>query len=263
MSGTRATDGGRCGGVVADVLMKAVTLMALFILLTVLLGERQRGIGLSARGLTASQVGTRGTVHTGDIFLSGVDRRVHAPLGTLSNFSSLLARRKLSSRAHHRYGRIVRRGSRLLLGLVGSIVSLSDLRFNGLRFYVTRRSTMDVYEGIVSAIGGIGRARTRLAFAARLRRVPVRASSSHLRRILVGLLVGTAGFAPRNDVILGLRGRASSAMLFAMASANYNVPGSGRTGVFRHFRGLGRGTRNDKLKLSVYRLVVRRVNKRV
>lgn len=202
---------------------------------------------------------TRGSVHAGDLFLSGVDRRVHAPLGTLSNFSAVLARRSVSRRAEGRYGSVVRRGSRLLLGLVGSIVSLSDLRVKGVAFGFGVYSTMKLYEGIVSVIRGVGRARTSIHFSAPLSSLRLLASDTHLRRMLVGLLVGTAGFASRNSVALRLRRRARSATLFSIASANAKVPGRGRGGVFGHFRGLGRGTRNAKLKLSVYRLVVRRL----
>lgn len=216
-------------------------------------GRRRRG----TRGHTEGSVGA------GDLFLSGVDRRVHAPLGTLSNFSTVLASSSVSGRAQQRYGSVVRRGSRLLLGLVGSMVSLSDLSVDGLMFGFGGYSTMIVYHGIVSAMEGMGRARTSIRFIAALRSLPLLASSSHLRRLLVGLLVGTAGFAARNSVALRVQGRSSSATIFSIASANYNVPPRGRNQVFGHFRGLGRNTRNAKLKLSVYRLVIRRVKKEV
>lgn len=206
---------------------------------------------------------TRGSVHAGDLFLSGVDRRVQAPLGTLSKFSSVLASRSVSGSAQCRYGSVVRRGSRLLLGLVGSMVSLSGLSPNGLAFGFGRYSTIGVYHGMVGAMRGIGRARTKIDFIASLSGLALHASRTHLRRMLVGLLVGTAGFAARKDVALALRGRSRAVTLFAIASAKYNVLHRGRSRVFGHFRGLGRNTRKANLKLSVYRLVVRRVKKEV
>lgn len=86
-----------------------------------------------ARGrLVTTQVGTRRTSLVGSSFLTGVDRRVHAPLGTVMNFSGLVVRTSGRYRGH-RCTSVIRRGSAILLGLFGSVLSLSTLRTNSLR----------------------------------------------------------------------------------------------------------------------------------
>lgn len=202
--------------------------------------------------------GTIRTVRQGGVFLSGVDRRMHAPLGTVIKFSTMLASRSrsFSSRSHQRFSRVVGIGSFRLLGLVGSVLSFSSFRGSGVAFGVHARSTIGLYGRIIRAIVTSHGLRIRVHFSASLSILVLSASSTHLHRILVGLLIGTAGFARRNSVILRLGVTSISATLFSIASAKYNVPPRGRRLVFRHFRGLGSFIRKDKLNLSVYRLVI-------
>lgn len=83
---------------------------------------------------------TRGT-RLGRSFLGGVDRRVHAPLGTVIKFAGMLLNRN-SRRVSPSRGtdvlRVVGRGGRLLLGLVGSMLRVSHLSSKNLSFSVGR-----------------------------------------------------------------------------------------------------------------------------
>lgn len=223
-----------------------------------------RSVGSHRRRLSSTHHLTRGT-RLGRSFLTGVDRRVHAPLGTVINFTGVLT---VSSRLRRSSGvrcvSAVGQGDRLLLGLVGSVLRLSHVRSKGVAFRV------DGYR-ISRLIGGICAARgmlvpTRLSFVRRISSVPVRVrmSRSHLARILAGFLGGTSGFAGRKCVGLNCycmprRDR----MHVCIRSANVNVPVRRRHVVFDHFCGRSRFTRKAKLKLSVYRLVIRGSNKDV
>lgn len=71
---------------------------------------------------------TRRSGHLGDTFLTGVDRRVQAPLGSVINFSSMLTMNNDARRRRRSCCRVVGAGSSLLLHLVGSVLSLSHLR---------------------------------------------------------------------------------------------------------------------------------------
>lgn len=117
---------------------------------------------------------------------------------------------------------------------------------------------MRLYRATLSAIRCKHGADTLFLFRAPIPSLIIGASTRHLGRILVGLLSGTTGFAPSNSVGLAITvsGRRRRLRL-SISSANYNVPPSGDRGMFRHFRGLGRCSRNAKLKLTVDELVVR------
>lgn len=85
--------------------------------------------GIVRRRLATTGRGTRRTGQLGSTLVTGVGRRVHAPLGTVMNFTSLLS--VVSSRGRRRRCvKLVRDGARRLLQLVGSIVSLSGVRSN-------------------------------------------------------------------------------------------------------------------------------------
>lgn len=227
------------------------------------LEETREGLLFSERRLRGTGELTRRSIHGGDMFLSGVDRRVGAPLGTLTNFSRVLVAPKVSSRIHTRYGSIVELGSSLLLRLMGSMISISYLSITGVEFSIIPRRIITLYQGIIRVLEGVGRASTRVVFRARLSTLRVRASPYELRRMLVGLLIGTAGFAGRKCVALALQVGRIKMPRFVMASAKYKVPLRGRRTMFNQFRGLGRNVRNAKLKLSVYGLVVGHVKKSV
>lgn len=94
--------------------------------------------------LVGTHVGTRRTSGLGSSFLTGVDRRVHAPLGTVMNFSGLVVR-SVGGRRRLRCTRLMRGGSNLLLGLFGSVLSLSTLRTNSLEFSVHSIELVSIY----------------------------------------------------------------------------------------------------------------------
>lgn len=158
------------------------------------------------RRLRRTGRGTRITGRTGDSFLTGVDRRLHAPLGTVLNFARLLTHRP--SLAPRRTSlRLVQSDNRRLLSLVGSILSLTGVR----------TKHVDLCRGIfglASLIGGLRRIFQlqtdggQLLFCVGHRRsVPafIRTSRHGLHRILVGLLGGTVGFARTKRIILRVR----------------------------------------------------------
>lgn len=161
--------------------------------------------------------------------------------------------------------RVVGKGAGVLLRLMGSVLSVSGVRTNALRF--------------VCASISIGRVvhRLRNVFELHLRRtsIPmhvvfrpglpiyfVRARGGHVSRIVSGFLSGTFGCAIRNDVAVKCRVHRGN-VYFCISSANANVPRSGMDRIFRHFAGLSTGHRNAKLKLSVDQAVVGGVNNRV
>lgn len=72
--------------------------------------------------------GTRRSGELGATFLTGVDRRVHAPLGTVIKFSDILIDSSSSPTRGRRCYSVVRGGSSLLLRLVGSVLSVSHVR---------------------------------------------------------------------------------------------------------------------------------------
>lgn len=90
-----------------------------------LLGVRGRGT-ISTRGL-------------GSTFVTGVDRRVHAPLGTVINFSNLLTSTSSSARGGVCLSVMTRGGSHLLR-VIASMLSLSGVRSNDLSFRCSRFS---------------------------------------------------------------------------------------------------------------------------
>lgn len=201
----------------------------------------------------------------GRSFLTGVDRRVHAPLGTVIKFSGLLAARGgVSRRRGGRFTSVVSGGAELLLGLIGSILRLSHVRSNGVSFryrsYDTRRFTRAICRArrmvVLPPIRFVGRFPSRS--------IAVRVSHVHLARIVAGFLKGTGGFASRKRVGLNCfySGRGGRVRFF-MRSANTKVPGRRLRVVFRQFCGQGRFMRNMKLKLTVDGIVMRGVGKRV
>lgn len=205
---------------------------------------------------------TRRSGQLGSTFLTGVDRRVHAPLGTVVNFSGVLTTTRRRRRGRRCVG-VVRDGGALLLRLVDSVLSLSGVRTNALRFYCSGIRLGSV----VSRVRDIAHCQARdgnvrLVMRGKLPSYLVEARGGHLVRMLGGLLGGTDGFASRKDVAFNC-GLYSGRLCFCIGSANYNVPTSGIGSVFKHFIGLGSFMRNAKLKLSVYRAVMRRVKKHV
>lgn len=201
---------------------------------------------------------TRRSGQLGDTFLTGVDRRVHAPLGTVINFSSILATRKDSSRSEGKCSRVVGSGSSLLLQLVGSVLSLSQLSTSEIEVAGRPYSMIRLYQRMLASMGFSHGSGGGFIFADGCRSFMVGASMRQLRRIVVGLLSGSTGFARSNIVALSFSISGKQGLtFFSIASANYNVPGRGRGLMFRHFRGLSRCTRKAKLKLSVYGLAIR------
>lgn len=219
-------------------------------------------VGRVRIGLVSTGRGTRRTSRLGDTFLTGVDRRVHAPLGTVINFSKLLIRAR-SIRRHGRCVNVIRRGGRLLLRLVSSVLSLSGVRTNAFRFAVARIGMGLLYRSVMHDVRkGAARA-MELMFSGRLPRYCVVDSHGHLRRIVSGFIGGTTGFASRKAVGMKCRRLRSDEVHFCISSANVKVGRRCQMRVFSHFIGLGSFVRNANLKLSVYQDVVSRLRNRV
>lgn len=215
-------------------------------------------LGRARTVLVRTGRGTRAVSHLGDTFLTGVDRRVHAPLGTVINFSNLLISAR-SVRRHYRCVGVMRRGGSLLLRLVSSVLSLSGVRTNAFRFACKRASIGVLYRSVIhDSRVGIPR-KIRLMFSPRPSSYAIVDSQGQLRRIVSGFIGGTLGFASSNDVRIKCRGGRRN-IRFCMDSAKVKVSGRRLARVFRHFIGLGDFVRKAKLKLSVYGDVIRRLN---
>lgn len=125
-----------------------IIIVVLVVLITFVLHvSRMHGTLRQSRGRAqrAAHV-TRRTGRVGGHFLSGVDCRVHVPLGNMINFSRLVTSRPgVPSRLHGRCSSVVRGGSRRLVHLIGSMLSLSQLRTNVVGFGVRRCELTRLY----------------------------------------------------------------------------------------------------------------------
>lgn len=202
--------------------------------------------------------GTRASSQLGSTFLTGVDRRVHAPLGTVMNFSQVVTR-DASRRRQLNCCRVIRSGGRHLLRLVGRVLSLSGVRSNVIRFAVAPMHLRPLYGRVRSTRVFHYPRKIRLVCRPSSRGVIVSKSGGQVFRIVSGLVNGTFGFAAAKRVDCKCHQR-NGCMTFRIASANVNVTPSGISQMFRHFIGIGGFTRNAKLKLSVYGAVVRHLN---
>lgn len=221
-----------------------------------------RQCGATRRRVERTHSGTLRTSGLGSTFLTGVDRRVQAPLGTVMNFSSLLdSADNFAKRRVTRFVKAVGGGYNLLLTLVGSVLSLSHVRSKAVRFVFTRR-------GLSLLLGAI-RSSRQLGVPPKMRlvlHVPrdsggcLAASGIHLRRIIGGLVGGTTGFADDNFVAFNCRSsRSPKCAHVFMRSAKMNVSRRNVHRVFRQFCGISGFARKTNLKLDVYRAVVRQL----
>lgn len=197
----------------------------------------------------------------GSTFLTGVDRRVHAPLGTVMKFSGLLTRAGPSRRAG-RFYRVVRAGGRLLLRLIGSVLSLSGVRTKRVSFVCSRFGMSALFQDLCRAFRDQIGNKIALCYRVPRRSYIVCSRGGHLARIVAGFLAGTYGFAFRKSVHVKC-GRERSKLCFCMGSAKGNVRQGGLPRMFRHFTGFSSFVRKAKLKLSVYRAVLRGLRKGV
>lgn len=228
---------------------------------------RVRGIRLS---LTGGH--TRRTTHVGSRFLTGVSRRLHAPLGNIVNFAHLALGARLAPARHSRLG-AVRHSTGGLLTVVGSILSFSGLRTNGL---VLRDVPFPLHDALSRIIALL----TRSSRSGKLRlalgvgdSIPsgIVNSPLQLRRVVAGLIKGTVGFARGNGVSVLMRGHtldgAGIRVRIRVQSANVNVPRHSRSHLFRTFQrtstDVSHHRNNAKLKLIVARGLIGRVNNSV
>lgn len=208
---------------------------------------------------------TRRTGGVGSTFLTGVDRRVHAPLGTVINFAGLLrSRGRLASRRGSLFHGAVGGGDGLLLGLVGSVLRLSHVRSKQVSFTFSSYSLGRLLRRVCRARRLLVPSGVHFLGRFRRARLVVRMSHFQFARIVAGFVGGTIGFAAGKRVLLkticgGRRGR----IRIFIRSAKGNVSRRTRGGIFRHFFGISRFTRNAKLNLSVYRAVTRHLRKQV
>lgn len=208
-----------------------------------------------------THVGTRRSSELGATFLTGVDRRVHAPLGTVIKFSRLVAVTS-GTRSRGLCSSVVGRGSRVLLRLVGSVLSLTGVRTNALRCVECPVSLKRLYHGICRVRGSQIRAKIILVLSGGSADLVVGRSRGQVVRIIAGLVAGTVGFAFGKRVHFNFRIE-RRCVSFCMGSAKVNVSRRGVGVVFRHFIGLGAFIRKANLKLTVYEIVMRGLNKRV
>lgn len=99
-------------------------LMLLLLLLVACLCVHALSVG---HGLRTTHETIRGVDRIGDSFVRRVARRVHAPLGSVINFSALLTRRGLSSIRGHRCIRRIRNGGACLLDLVRGVLGVTSV----------------------------------------------------------------------------------------------------------------------------------------
>lgn len=199
------------------------------------------------------------------MFLTGVDRRVHAPLGTVINFSALLTYKStsLSQRRVVRFASLVRGGDRLLVILVSSVLSLSGVRSGAVRFRFRGISLGNVLRDVCDTRGVGLQGKIRLLLSLPSQTTIVCASPAHLKRIIGGLVGGTIGFATRKHVAVKCELGSFTALRIFIRSAKANVSRRILTRVFRHFCGKSTFIRNAKLKLTVYEAVIREFRKGV
>lgn len=208
---------------------------------------------------------TRRSGRLGGTFVTGVARRVHAPLGTVMNFAAVLTRVSgLSERAHVTFLGRVGSGGSSLLRLIGSLLSCSGVRTGALRCGSKRISMGTLVSRIYAARGVHSRpANVRIRFMRQLPRYHLIMSHIHFTRIVNGLIEGTLGFARVNDIGVNYEELDGRGFCFCITSANYNVSRIKERTVFRQFIGVGCGVGNAKLKLSVAGSVIRRCKKNV
>lgn len=195
-------------------------------------------------------------------------------MGSVVNFANVVLRKLTKPLGRRRDGRlsVIHADTHRLLTLMGSILSVSGVRTKRLRITHTPFSLRTTVAGILTVI----RPRTRTGtLALQITMSPVLkrtiTSRHHFRRVLLGLLDGTVGFASSNRITLVTSlmssPRASAALYLHIASAKVNVGPRGLSSLFRPFRRvstkLTHGRSNAKLKLTVYQQLVRLVNNAV
>lgn len=218
---------------------------------------------------------TRATGGTGDAFLSGVSRSVHAPVGTVVNFAALTMDGVSSGREIQSCLNGVLSSDGRLLSLVGSVLSVDHVRDKGVRL---RRARIDLSR-ILRSLGAVvdKRVRTgRLRLCVSIVSIAGRSicySGAELGRMLLGLLSGTVGFAPTNKAISIQLERCPNARenyrlcRVQMGSGKVNVDRGFMRGVFSPFRERQASAmdeaRNAKLNVTVAGGVISVVNKAV
>lgn len=222
---------------------------------------RSRGLGL----LRTCQIGSR--------FLTAVSRRLQAPLGTVLKFSRVLRDRSGNSLAPRRTRVIghVFAGNGGLLGLIGSVLSLSGLRTRHLALAPAAIGLRNLIQKILSSLRSLTRNGT-LALRRSLTLIGplIRRSRRHLHRILAGLVSGTIGFDSHNCIHISTartNPRQPSRVVLAITSANVNVTTSRLARIFRTFHRISRALQqqqpNAKLNLTVIRSLIAVVNNAV
>lgn len=218
-------------------------------------GKRRLGLRRTGRG-------TRLTSGVGSGCLTSVDRRVHAPLGTVANFSRLVTFTS-SSRRHERCCRVVGAGGLLLVRLVGSVLSLSGVRTSTVEVDCRPISVGKLVSAVFTSVGLHVPRNIRLFLRGNDYAYYFKTSDVHLLRLVGGLTGGTVGGAGRKDVALKCAYLPSGYLRFCIGSAKANVTGSGLRDLFAHFIGIGSCIRNVNLKLTVYRKLIAGVNNSV
>lgn len=110
------------GELVTMLAKKYYVLILLLVLACCCIHALTVGGGLSTTGGTMV-----GTDHVGDSFVRRVARRVHAPLGSVIKFSSLVTTKKVDRRRRGRCTRRVRVDGACLLSLIDGIVSVTSV----------------------------------------------------------------------------------------------------------------------------------------
>lgn len=201
-------------------------------------------------------------VHGGVVL--AVSRSVHTPLGIVSNDTSLTVSAHRGGQEGVRLGGVEEIYGRIMR-LLGGLLSICQLgrtgRVQGSIPFSLRRLLRHATTNFSRVVGG-GNVLFGYSFGSA--RIGLCNSTSHVRRVVSGLLAGTIGFARANAVGFGIR-CLGKLLIVRVISANINVDRRALSHVFHPFRHRAStaGTSKFKLKLPVARKLIGLLSKAV
>lgn len=203
---------------------------------------------------------TRTTARTGSTFMSGVSRRVHAPVGSVIKVARIVLHSQRSPE-RRRFLLGVRDSKRTLLSVVGSMLSFSGVRSKGVRLILRPCSALSLFRSLGLAVRGRVDGYPLRLVCRVSRAVPylLCKSTKHVQRMVAGLIDGTVGCARRKRIHFSIRIRGGScsgiSLCCRIRSANVKVHGRSRRVLFSSFRhislGGGHHVRKANLNLAV------------
>lgn len=219
-----------------DRLCLFLTLLVLSVYFKVFVFFHLKGVGSlcgrlrrSGQLIVVTDRGTRRDRQVGGTFVGGVYRRIHAPLGTVGNFTRLVADSNVDPRRGGRFDGVVCAGYRGVASVVGSILMVTRLSDDG-RILPLRPIRVNLLYR--RRVGGLGGLRRGPSVRCRIRNSGdgslVCSSPGRFNVVVSRLLDGTGGFAGRKDVALSCQPRRRKEVVYVyIASAKYKVPTSG------------------------------------